>query len=61
MSARRRHTAEITSDRLAVAVERWHEIFTPAERDMIGQIRDRLERIAEADDRKVTRYAQMDG
>jgi len=47
VSAYRRHPAEVTSDRLGDAVERWHDRFTPGERDMIGQIRNRLEEIAE--------------
>lgn len=43
----RRHPAEVTSDRLGDAVERWHEWFTPQERDMVAAIRSRLEDIAE--------------
>lgn len=43
----RRHPAEVTSDRLAEAVERWHLQFDPAERDMVAHIRFRLEMIAE--------------
>lgn len=43
----RRHRAEVTSDRLADDVERWHEHFTGEERDMIAQIRHRLQEIAE--------------
>lgn len=47
----RRHPAEVTSDRLADAVDRRHNEFTPEERDMIGRIRDRLERIAQREGR----------
>lgn len=47
MSRYRRHPAEVTSDRLGDAVERWTEQFTPEERDMVGRIRIRLEEIAE--------------
>lgn len=47
MSRCRRHPAEVTSDRLGDAVERWHDKFTGEERDMIGLIRVRLEEIAE--------------
>lgn len=43
----RRHPAEVTSDKLAEAVERWHEHFTPQERDMVAAIRQRLEAIAD--------------
>lgn len=42
-----RHPAEVTSDRLGDAVTRWHEKFTGRERDMIGEIRQALEEIAE--------------
>lgn len=44
----RRHPAEVTSDRLGEAVTRWHDQFTPQERDAIAVIRARLEEIAEA-------------
>ena len=47
MSKSRRHPAEVTSDRLGDAVQRWNEQFTPEERDMVGKIRYRLEVIAE--------------
>lgn len=43
----RRHPAEVTSDRLGDAVTRWGSRFTAEELDMIGQIRARLEEIAE--------------
>lgn len=42
----RRHPAEVTSDRLAEAREKWLEHFTGTELDMIGHLRDRLEEIA---------------
>ena len=44
----RRHPAEVTSDRLGEAVTRWHDQFTPEERDAVAVIRARLEEIAEA-------------
>jgi hypothetical protein len=43
----RRHPAEVTSDRLGDDVERWHEKFTPQERDAVALIRNRLEQIAD--------------
>lgn len=43
----RRHPAEVTSDRLLDAVDRYREQFTGEERDMIGIIRHALEAIAE--------------
>ena len=43
----RRHPAEVTADRLGDAVTRWPDSFTPGERDMVGQIIDRLRDIAE--------------
>jgi len=43
----RRHPAEVTSDRLADAGERWFDKFTSEERDMIGRLRTALERIAD--------------
>lgn len=46
----RRHPAEVTSDRLGDAVEKWYDHFTGPERDMIARIRDVLERIAEGED-----------
>jgi hypothetical protein len=46
MSRYRRHPAEVTSDRLGDAVEKWNEQFSPGERDMVAQIRARLEQIA---------------
>lgn len=42
-----RHPAEVTSDRLLLAVEKWSDKFDGAERDMIGRIRHALEEIAE--------------
>lgn len=42
----RRHPAEVTSDRLAAAAEKWHDHFTGEERDSIARIRRALERIA---------------
>jgi hypothetical protein len=43
----KRHPAEVTSDRLGDAVTRYADQFTPEEMDMVGQIRHRLETIAE--------------
>lgn len=43
----RRHPAQVTSDRLGDAVDRWGDAFDPAELDMVGVIRHRLEQIAE--------------
>jgi hypothetical protein len=44
--ARKRHPAEVTSDRLLQAVTKY-EGWTPEERDMVGIIRNRLELIAQ--------------
>lgn len=44
-----RHPAEVTSDRLLDAVERWGGKFTGDEKDMIGMIRHALAEIAEGD------------
>lgn len=43
----KRHPAEVTSDRLLNAVDKWRDKFEPGELDMIGQIRHALEQIAE--------------
>jgi hypothetical protein len=43
----RRHPAQVTSDRLGDAVERWWEKFSGEDRDAIGRIRYVLEEIAE--------------
>jgi hypothetical protein len=51
VSETRRHPAEVTSDRLADASERWHDLFTGEELDMIGRIRHALEEIAEGERR----------
>lgn len=45
--AHHRHPAEVTSDRLLTAIEKWGDKFDGAEHDMIGQIRHALEEIAE--------------
>jgi hypothetical protein len=45
----RRHPAEVISDRLGDAVERWHEKFTGQERDEIAAIRHALSEIAEGE------------
>ncbi|CPR35953.1 hypothetical protein [Mycobacteroides abscessus] len=42
----RRHPAELTSDRLADASERWNDKFTGEELDMIGRLRFALDEIA---------------
>lgn len=43
----KRHPAEVTSDRLADASERYYDKLTGEERDMISRIRTALEDIAE--------------
>jgi hypothetical protein len=43
------HPAEVTSDRLLTAVEKWGEKFTGDERDMIGRIRAALGEIADGE------------
>ncbi len=43
----RRHPAEVTSDRLGDAVSRWGDLLTGKEKDMIAQLRDAFEEIAE--------------
>lgn len=43
----RRHPAELTSDRLADASERWNDKFTGEELDMIARLRFALDEIAE--------------
>ena len=45
----RRHSAEVTSDRLGDAVTKWGGEFTGAELDMVAHIRHRLEQIAEGE------------
>lgn len=47
VSNTRRHPAELTSDRLADASERWNDKFTGEELDMIGRLRFALDEIAE--------------
>ena len=44
-----RHPAEVTSDRLLDAVERWPDKFEGDERDMIGMIRHALQQIADGE------------
>jgi len=44
---RRRHPAEVTSDRLLDAYERWYDHFTGEQRDAIGEIRHVLQEIAD--------------
>lgn len=44
-----RHPAEVTSERLADAAERWNDKFTGDERDMIGMIRHALNEIADGE------------
>ena len=46
-----RHPAEVTSDRLGDAYERWYHKLSGAERDAISIVRNALERIAEGSDR----------
>jgi hypothetical protein len=45
--ASRRHPAEVTSDRLGDALDRWPEHFDGAQRDAVHDLRNVLERIAE--------------
>lgn len=45
----KRHPAEVTSDRLADAVDRWYDKFDGQERDYIAAIRHALEEIAEGE------------
>jgi hypothetical protein len=42
----RRHTAEVTADRLGNHYERWFDRLTPAERDAISTVRAAMHRIA---------------
>lgn len=49
MPRRRRHPAEVTSDRLAEARERWLDRFSGEELDMIAALRDRMQQIADGD------------
>jgi len=44
-----RHPAEVTSDRLLDAVQRWHDKFEGDELDMIGMIRHALQQIADGE------------
>lgn len=44
----RRHPAEVTSDRLAEALDRWPDAFDGADRDAIGHLRFLLEEIADS-------------
>lgn len=44
---RHRHPCEVTSDRLADHLERYHEKMSGAERDEISHVRFLLEEIAE--------------
>jgi hypothetical protein len=45
----RRHPADVTADRLLEHVERWHEKFTPAERDELSHVRFLLQQIADGE------------
>jgi hypothetical protein len=45
----RRHGAEVISDVLLDALERWPDAFDGEERDMIGQIRHALQEIADGE------------
>jgi hypothetical protein len=49
MSARiqKRHPAEVTSDRIADHIYRWHNRLTGAERDALSRARDILENLAD--------------
>jgi hypothetical protein len=43
----RRHPAEVTSDRLADALDKWPDAFSPRDRDAVAHVRQVLEEIAE--------------
>jgi len=43
----RRHPAQVTADRLGMAVDKWGDRFESRELDMIGVIIHRLDQIAE--------------
>lgn len=47
MARRQRHAAEVTSDRLADALDKWPGFFDGRLRDMVGEIRAQLDMIAE--------------
>lgn len=46
----RRHSAEVTSDRLLDALNRWPDAFDGGDRDAIGRIRHVLDQIATGDE-----------
>ena len=47
MNDSKRHPAEVTADRLAEALEKWPDAFDGRDRDMIGEIRQQLQNIAD--------------
>jgi len=49
MTRIRRHPADVTADRLLEDVERWHDKFTPAERDALSLVRFVLQQIADGE------------
>ena len=49
MADYKRHPAEVTSDRLAAHVERWHDRSTPEQRDTIAAVRAWLQDVADED------------
>lgn len=46
-ATRRAHPAEVTAERLLGHVERWHDKFTPQERDALALVRFALFEIAD--------------
>lgn len=48
----RRHPAEVTSDRLGDALDRWPDRFDGGQRDAIADLRTVLEQIAEEAERR---------
>lgn len=48
-SRSRRHPCEVTSDRLAGHVERFHALLDGVDRDAVARVRQLLERLAEYD------------
>ena len=48
MNGYRRHPAEVTSDRLADALDKWPDSFEPQDRDAVARLRFVLENIADA-------------
>jgi hypothetical protein len=47
MTTARRHPADVTSDRLGDAYERYYDKLTPSERQALSDVRHALQEIAE--------------